>query len=507
MLILSFSLRMYETQFKKWGLSKTLSKSQKMEMIDHMIEANKHCSPSSEVTFDRRTWRKLARYSKSYQPKKTLTGRPSASVPKLLESADASPVAQMVSCEAPAEDTQQTSKRNDKSKVAEARTSTSLVGSFVLHTPSSSCSEFSILNRDMMTYSAARLESHNADARESDSLPFPSLCVEPRSNTLSLDRILWSVHTLCTNGHSIDKRSSNTHGIPDWISVNSETKFWDELSYGIYLLKISQTSRAMPALHTAGNLAVEALREPPLKCAIQLFSVLSPVNTVVCTSIRPSLLRMLYGQSKASLGPLHPLTILIQELHNDVTYHEISVWGLDSIVDLLATTRGFSYLDTIRAQRARTRNLRRSGQSHLVLSTAQKLLEVSQAAHGENALQTRKAAREVEHVLMDIGRWREALQVCMNIVGEIRVMNGVVQPLHNDQCAASTMEDIAKIYDNLSDPDSSIAWLKGAAIYGQGPSRVSVAEEHVVDKVVTALQLRGDEEEAEVWRQLCPSVE
>ena len=505
MLILFLSLRMYQTKFKKWGLSKNLSKSQKIKMIDQMMKTTKNGSPSSKVSFDRNTWRKLARYSKSWELGQLSKGRHPTSVQSFVDSAGTSPVAQRASCEAPTEDMQQINRHNDISDHPKTSTSVRPVWSSSLRTPNSSSSELLFSHVDVMTISEARSECHNTEAGESNSLPYPSTCFEP-SNTLSLDKILWSVHTLCTNGHPADKRSSSIYDLPDWIFFNSGTKFWDELGHGIYLLKISQTARAMPALHTAGHLAIEALQEPPLKCAIQLFSVLSPVNTVVCASLRTSLLRMLYGQSKASLGPLHPLTILIRELHNDVTYHEISAWGLDCIVDLLTTTRDSSDLDTVRAQIARTKILRRSGQSKPALSRAQKLLEVSRAAHGSNALQTRKAAREVEHVLMDIGHWREALQMCMDIIGEVRVVNGVVQPLYNDRCAASTMEDIAKIYDNLSDADSSIAWLKGAAISGQGLLRASVAEEHIVDKVVTALQLRGEDEEAEVWRQLCPSI-
>ena len=100
---------------------------------------------------------------------------------------------------------------------------------------------------------------------------------------------------------------------------------------------------------------------------------------------------------------------------------------------------------------------------------------------------------------MDLGDWQQALQVCMVIVGHTETV-GAVQPQYNDSCAASTMEDIAKVYDNLEDPESSIAWLKKAVKCEWNLWKDCVATKHVVDKLVAALLLRGRRDEAIIWR-------
>lgn len=56
----------------------------------------------------------------------------------------------------------------------------------------------------------------------------------------------------------------------------------------------------------------------------------------------------------------------------------------------------------------------------------------------------------------------KALTICLSIVHEKNSSNGSTQQLE-DECAVSTMEDIAKIYENKGDLESSISWLNSAA--------------------------------------------
>ncbi|MCJ1231356.1 hypothetical protein MMC12_008033 [Toensbergia leucococca] len=60
------------------------------------------------------------------------------------------------------------------------------------------------------------------------------------------------------------------------------------------------------------------------------------------------------------------------------------------------------------------------------------------------------------------------------------------------------MEDIAKIYNHLKDVESSIAWLRQAAACAWTLWGSWVATQHIVDKLVAALNVCGKQGEADL---------
>ena len=100
---------------------------------------------------------------------------------------------------------------------------------------------------------------------------------------------------------------------------------------------------------------------------------------------------------------------------------------------------------------------------------------------------------------MDMGDWQQALEVCMTIVGHFTSVTGSPEPQHSDECAIHIMEDIAKIYNHLKDVESSIAWLRQAAACAWTLWGSWVATQHIVDKLVAALNVCGKQGEADLW--------
>ena len=68
-----------------------------------------------------------------------------------------------------------------------------------------------------------------------------------------------------------------------------------------------------------------------------------------------------------------------------------------------------------------------------------------------------------------------ALDVCFEIVGqrpEKGLLMDLPDPLHRDECAVWTMEDIAKICQHCGRQGQAVAWLKqagssGVAVWGE----------------------------------------
>ncbi|CAF9935980.1 hypothetical protein IMSHALPRED_010416 [Imshaugia aleurites] len=276
--------------------------------------------------------------------------------------------------------------------------------------------------------------------------------------------------------------------------------FWGELKHGIYLLKISADDRAFPVLHKTVQLAPGAFAESPTSFVQELFSTLSPVNTTKCSAVRLSLLRAFSDLAKQSLGGRHPVTIICSELQEDRTSREISERCLSFMIDLLTSMRGMSYALTITTQLALIQLLRRNKDIERAGIMARTVLSSSTALFGVHSLSARLALRALEHVLMDQNEWRQALEVCSSIVGQASSTEERVEPQHHDECAIHTMEDIAKIYDNLGRPESCIAWLDRAAKSAYNLFGSCAATTHIIDKLVGAFVGSGEHEDAKLWQ-------
>ena len=336
-------------------------------------------------------------------------------------------------------------------------------------------------------------------------LPSPILAMGQHSSPdcLNLEIILQCIHVSYMDASFCSNLHNKSQSLATLAIETPKIEFWAELKHGIYLLKVSQTSRALPALRKAGDSAVEALVQRPHNFVMELLSTLSPVNTSVCPDLRISLLCGLSELARTHMGASHPITILTRELQKDITYQAISERGLSFINDICTTVLGLSHKYTFDAERALVRLLRRSGDNDRALYMAQQMFVASRNAFGDGSLRARNAGRELEYILMDMKDWGQALEVCMTIVGQSNTMAGSPKPQYNDECAVHTMEDVAKIYGQLDDLESSIAWLKQAAVCAWTLWGDWVTTQHVVDKLVALLKTCGEWDEADLWQRQC----
>ena len=341
-----------------------------------------------------------------------------------------------------------------------------------------------------------RSPSHT-QSRNSDSLPF--IPFNPQETEafggVDLELILKSVQSYLSHLDfaSVHPASSSS----DFRQVDGNY-FWDQLSYGIYLFKVSSNELAWNALRKACDRACTAIQWEDPRAIGKLLTTLSPVNTAVCPGLRHKLLEFIQSMAECKLGSCHPFTVICQQLSHDQKPREVSERVLRFMLDLLICHQGSNSDTTTQTQRMLIKSMRRGKDYDSSLRLAKELISRSSQCWGNEHPETHRARREVEHILMDMGEWDQALAVCLSIV------HADNQPWTStrrvdDECAVSTMEDIAKIYENKWDLNSSIAWLLRAATSEWTTSTGGVAAAHIVEKLLSALRRAGREDEAVFW--------
>lgn len=495
-----FSERMYEEQFKKWGLHKYLKRSKKDEILGRVVHAAQTQSPPPDLDINSDDLRKVLRHLNEMHRMSISLGEMRVTMSKAGDSDGFCSSSTGRDFYYRVESAELTTCKNSV-------TSDSLTFSSAGYTgiPQSdghrSLSEGEQLATGTGNYQTAHALVASERAYKS-CFPLDRMPAHVNSESLNLETILRNVYSSCAR-RSFDHDSQ--HGKPDQVSqivIGPQAQFWNELKYGIYLLKISCFERAFPVLRNAGDLSSGAFTENPLAFVQELFSTLSPANTALCSRLRLSLLREFINLAGQSFGSTHPVTVLCYELQKDRGSQEVSERALSFMIDLLISIQGTSYTLTFRAQTALVRLLRRSKEYERAGAMARRLLSSSISLFGAQSILARMAARELEHVLMDRNDWQQALEVCLSIIGQPPSTLELVEPQYYDEYAVHTMEDIAKIYDNLGESESSIAWLTQAAnsawtLWGSG-----VATTHIIDKLVGALITSGKHDEAMFWQNI-----
>ncbi|KAL8728480.1 MAG: hypothetical protein Q9166_005378 [cf. Caloplaca sp. 2 TL-2023] len=274
--------------------------------------------------------------------------------------------------------------------------------------------------------------------------------------------------------------------------------FWDQLSYGIYLFKVASNELAWNALSKACDRACTAIQWEDPRAMGKLLTTLSPVNTAVCPEVRHKLLDFIGSMAKCMFGSCHPFTVICQQLRHDEKSREVSERVLRFMLDLLLCSQGSNSASTIQTQRMLIKSMRRGKDYSNSLRRAKELISISSQCWGNEHQETQRARREFEHILMDMGEWDKALAVCLSIVhADNRQRTGTT--LIEDECVVNTMEDIGKIYENQGDLNSSVVWLLRAATSEWTTSTGGVAAAHIVDKLLSALQRAGRDDEAVFW--------
>jgi len=285
-----------------------------------------------------------------------------------------------------------------------------------------------------------------------------------------------------------------------------DSPFWDNLGHGLCFFKVGSNDRAWSAIQKACETVESEIKSGNALFILGLLTTLSPVNTALCLEVRASLLVHIAELASLCLGRYHPLAVLAGELKRQDIEHWVSEAALSCALDTFTKSLGSIHDLTFTAQLRHIAFLRRSHEHERALQVAQATITMATALRGPEALQTRRAARHLEHIYMDVGSWAEALTVCFDIVGRVDAFGLPTDGTLQDKYATRTMEDIAKIYENTGDLEKSATWLMKAgtsafSLWGVGPQTT-----HIVDKLEVLLQRRGRLDEARMWRRLAPAI-
>ena len=328
--------------------------------------------------------------------------------------------------------------------------------------------------------------------------PLEFMMAHVNAESLNLETILRNFHAVCARTSL--SYSGQFEG-PDQISQNiagAQVRLWSELKHGIYLLKLSCFDRAFLALYNAGELADGAPTDNPLAFVRGILSTLSHQYSYVLQSshVASPWISILASRT---LERTDPIVVLCRELQNEGGSQEVSERALSSMIDLLTSIYGISYALALKAQTSYVCMLRRNKDYARAGNLARRLVSSSNSTSGAQSRPARLAAQELEHVLMDEEKWHEALEVCNSIVDQQQSSHQLAEPRRCDECAIYTMKDIAKIYANVGETKSCIAWLTQAANSAWMLWGSCVATRHIVDKFVGALMASGEADEADFW--------
>jgi hypothetical protein len=280
------------------------------------------------------------------------------------------------------------------------------------------------------------------------------------------------------------------------VEVTASDTFWMDVGYSLYLFKIGSDGRAWALLHQACNTAVtsDIISISGLR---DILTKLSPVNTRIYPEVRRVLLQYLCQKSNVRSGPGHPTTILVRHIACHETENELFERAMSYLQGLLVARWGAFHPIGEKSHMASLRILRRDHQYEKAHRVATTLLGSMETYFGKYSIQTRRAARQFEHVLMDMQDYSGALTVCYGILGDVGWDgdNDTESVIIEDEISVYTMEDIAKSFEKTGHPDRCIFWLKRAAglagNHGVYPRIFLLAREHGIHSRTDVLVLQS----------------
>ncbi|KAL8726775.1 MAG: hypothetical protein Q9181_005930 [Wetmoreana brouardii] len=278
---------------------------------------------------------------------------------------------------------------------------------------------------------------------------------------------------------------ANSAGLEDWTEPPLTSTLWSSISQCIYLYKVGHLERAKPLLDQLCSNDMEAALYPSMKSLRNLITAFSPINFRRYPRVRRQLLGHLVDSASATRQQTDSLLVISKQLLRDCDTRATTEVALSCLIDT-AQTKSKSPSLVHGARRAVIALLRRDKQLGHALDKAIKLVEITSGSAPES-LEARTALKEKAHILMDRkeeGDLDEALRLSRLQVGLCVRDNQATT--YRDQSAMHTMEDIAKIHDELNELQKSVVWLESAANLGRDLGVDRMAITHVVDKLVDA---------------------
>jgi hypothetical protein len=271
-------------------------------------------------------------------------------------------------------------------------------------------------------------------------------------------------------------------------SIGAE-QFWKGIKQSVYLVKTPSQARAWSVLDHAYDKASEALLTSDVITLLrEIFATLSPGNNSAFPAIRMQILRFLSDLATSRLGILHPVAVILQQLQYDGQSREVSQRCLSYMVEVLSSDHKAFHPKAFKAQVSIVRLLRLDYEYDQALMLAQRLWTSAQDQYGRNSWEANTAARQLEHIYIDLGHLYCALDVCFSVVGQD---TGLAEQQFRGQvneCWVYTMEDIAEIYQKLGNMGLSIAWLKEAEKSARLLGKEWIGAAHIGDKLNSALR-------------------
>lgn len=277
-------------------------------------------------------------------------------------------------------------------------------------------------------------------------------------------------------------RSAQGTGFEDLLEPPSTSNLWSSISQCIYQFKVGHLDRAKPLLEQLCSNDMQAALYSSLTSLRRLITEFSPINFRRYDDspvVRQRLLHHLVNSASKTRHRDDPLLVICKQLLRDGDTRHTTEVALSCLID---AAEGIAPAVVHRAKKAMIALLRRDGQLDKALDRAEELVAATSGA-APGSIEKRSALEEKAHILMDRrkeGDLLRALELCSVRVG--MRYKGVGR----DKSAMYTMEDMAKIHDELNDLQKSVVWLEQAAHLGKDLRVDRMAMTHIVDKLVDA---------------------
>lgn len=528
---------MYDRRLKDWNITKNLKKAQKEDMVTMLVETGTWSSPSTpnearHIEMSASDHAKVIRHVKA-QAKNSSSPRSPASptsvvgvstkATKVLKSKRVSSADTTWVYLSPA-----TSTRPDFETPCGSHNAESIDDSNQPIPDSSAAEQDYISPFDLDVPDGVQ---HVSDLiPEQDFEIFPPLTMPLRRlyKTFDMQSLLMGIRVYSESAKlptSVNYSSAQPKQVNSTLleQVSPSAEFWSDLKHGIYLFKLSPNSKlGWTAMEKACASAPFTLRNPndfDFVFLRELCLTLSPVNTRVCPKLRIHLLQYLSYLAFMKLGSHHPVATICHELQQDENDREVSETALKYILECLRSRAqtepqlGDVEELAFKIECSIITLLRRDRAYYAAAEKAKVLLKKCQRqilAACFNFSRTpatdtvsimrraRTAATELAHIRMDQrGNWYdEAIEHCMFALTTNMKLSTEEQtwpPLPDnvteyikDKKAVHTLEDLAKIYDELALPEQSLMWLEKARLLAEalyGSEEESVATAHIVEKM------------------------
>lgn len=325
--------------------------------------------------------------------------------------------------------------------------------------------------------------------------PFPPPLLARKDTMIDTKKLLQSIDKYFASGTIPlgyeDQLTTYTTSGPD---PPPSHEFWANLKRGIYLVKVQSYPLGVPALNKACTLAPVLLASPAsfdFHFLRELFLTLSPVTTRSSPDVRTLLLKHLTQFARLKLGAQHPISIICYELQFDNDDREVSekalICMLNSIRKYCQQSIDITDME-VRLECSIITLLRRDNDLGAAATQAKALLRktqqrlpalwnFNQTAETIRAMKrARMAATELAHIYMDMSsdQYEEALSLCFFVLtGYPKVVDAhATTPsslplIIHDSKSFHTMEDLAKIYNEVGNVRQAMHWLKQATILGK----------------------------------------